>query len=163
MDWAFASSIPESMLLATPGLPQYRDETNPEELRVPFKDGFIAAIPEEFTEERTTHKYRKLLERDQIFWRLSRPLNFDSIDDYSLFSTVWHSVHGPEKDLGQYFLEQRHSPNYTRLYEELQKEDQPFSKIDKDEKDYFRNRDFKKTIAKKLTLVSEWEGTVHFQ
>jgi hypothetical protein len=155
MDWAFASSIPESMLLVTPGLPQCRDEINPE-LRMPFKDGFIAAIPE-FTEERIIHKYRKFLERDQLFWRLSRLLNFDSIDDYNLFSTVWHSVRGPEEDLGQNFLEQRRSPNYTRLYEEVQKEDQPLSKIEKDERDYFRNKDLEKTIAKKLTLMSEWK------
>jgi hypothetical protein len=88
---------------------------------------------------------------------LSRLLNLDSISDYTLFATVWHFARGPEHDLGHYFLRQWSSPHYIRLYNEVQQEDQPLSKIQKDEKDYFRNKDLRETIAKKLTLMSEWE------
>jgi hypothetical protein len=52
----------------------------------------------------------------------------------------------------------RRSPHYIRLYNEVQQEDQPLSKIEKDEKDYFRNKDLRNTIAKKLTLISEWKA-----
>jgi serine/threonine protein kinase len=61
IDWAFASSIPESMLLTTPGLPQYRDEIS-SELHIPFIDGFISAMPRSI-EERSIHRYHDFLER----------------------------------------------------------------------------------------------------
>ena len=156
IDWAFASSVPESMLLAMPGLPQYRDEIG-SELHLPFIDGFIAAIPGSM-EERLINGYRDSLERGQVPWRLSQLLNLDSIDDYTLFATVWRFAHRPEEDLGQYFLQQRSSPHYTLLYNEVQQEDQPVSKIEKDEKDYFRNKDLRNTIAKKLMLMSKWKA-----
>ena len=156
IDWAFASSVPESMLLAAPGLPQYRDEIS-SELHLPFIDGFIAAMPGSM-EERLIHGYRDSLERGRVPWRLSRLINLDSINDYSLFATVWHFAHTPEQDLGQYFLQQRNLPHYIQLYNEVQQEDQPLSKIEKDEKDYFRTKDLRNTIAKKLTLISEWKA-----
>ncbi|KAJ6117944.1 hypothetical protein N7523_005695 [Penicillium sp. IBT 18751x] len=156
IDWAFASSIPESMLLATPGLPQYRDEIS-SELHMPFIDGFIDAIPRSM-EDRSIHRYRESLEQGQVSWRLSRLLSLDSICDYTLFATIWKFAHGPERDLEQYFVRQRRSPHYIRLYNEVQQEDQPLSKIEKDEKDYFRNKVLRSTIAKKLTLTSEWKA-----
>ncbi|GFG00835.1 aminoglycoside phosphotransferase [Aspergillus udagawae] len=155
IDWAFASSIPESMLLAVPGLPQYGDKISPE-LHRPFIDGFIAAIPESI-EERLVNRYREALERGQVSWDLSRLLNLDSIADYNLFATVWQFACGSEKNLGQYFLQQRRSPHYIQLYNEVRKDDQPLSEIERDEKDYFRNKDLRNTIAKKLTLMSEWK------
>ncbi|KAJ5108556.1 hypothetical protein N7456_005231 [Penicillium angulare] len=155
IDWAFASSVPESMLLTIPGLPQYRDEISPE-LHAPFINGFIAAIPGS-PEDEPVHKYRKLIERSGVFWKLSRLLNLDSIDEYNLFATVWQCAYGPERNLSQYFLQQQRSAHYIRLYDEVQQEDQPLSKIEKDEKEYFRDDEFRKTIAKKLTLVSEWK------
>ncbi|KAJ5432348.1 Aminoglycoside phosphotransferase, partial [Penicillium daleae] len=45
IDWAFSSSIPESMLLAPPGLPQYCDELT-SDFQMPFINGFIAAMPQ---------------------------------------------------------------------------------------------------------------------
>ncbi|PLN80793.1 kinase-like domain-containing protein [Aspergillus taichungensis] len=154
IDWAFTSTVPESMLLATPGLPQHRDEISPE-LHRPFLDGFITAMPES-TEESLVHKYHESLGRGQVSWRLSRLLNLDSIADHDYFTTVWHFAYGSDKELCQYILRQRRSPYYTQLYNEVQKEDQESSKVEKDEKDYFRNKDLKNTIAKKLTFVSEW-------
>ncbi|KAJ6143544.1 Aminoglycoside phosphotransferase [Penicillium samsonianum] len=156
IDWAFTSSVPESMLLVTPGLPQYRDELSLE-FHTPFIDGFIAAMPTSMEEE-LIHKYRQSLERGQVSWKLNRLLSFDSISDYNLFATVWKFAHGSEQDLGQYFLQQRCLPHYNRLYNEYQQEDRPLWKIQRDEKDYFRNKDIRNTIAKKLTLVSEWKA-----
>ncbi|KAE8149431.1 kinase-like domain-containing protein [Aspergillus avenaceus] len=154
IDWAFASSIPESLLLAAPGLPQYRDEISLE-LLAPFINGFITAMPGSI-EEKLIAKYRETLEHSQVSWRLSRLLNLDSINDYDLFATAWHSAR-PGEDMGKYFLQRRRSPHYTQVYLDVKQEDQPPSKIQKDEKDYFQNKDLRKTIAKKLTLMSEWK------
>lgn len=49
IDWAFSSSIPESMLLAPPGLPQYCDELT-SDFQMPFINGFIAAMPQSMEE-----------------------------------------------------------------------------------------------------------------
>lgn len=155
IDWAFASSIPESLLLAAPGLPQYRDELSPE-LRGSFIDGFINSIPGSI-DESSVRRYRELLQRGQVSWRLGRLLNLDSVNDYDLFASVWHFARGPGEDIRRYFLQQRRSPYYLKLYKEAQEEDQPRSKIEKDEQDYFQNEGLKKAIAKKLTFVSGWE------
>ncbi|TQB67842.1 hypothetical protein MPDQ_004520 [Monascus purpureus] len=155
IDWAFTSSIPESMLLAAPGLPQYRDEIS-SELRTSFINGFIAAMPESVGKS-LIQRYRESLDRTQVAWRLSRLLSLDSIADYDLFATVWHFACGPEDDVGQYLLQQRCSPQYVQLYSEIQKEDQQPSKIEKDEKDYFHDKVLRYTIAKKLTVMSEWK------
>lgn len=151
IDWAFASSVPESMLLSAPGLPQPRDGLSPD-LHIPFIDGFIAAMPE--SSEAMVHRYRETLEQGQSFWALNHLLNLDTIRDYNLFATVWDSAHG-EKDIDQYFLQQRCSPHYTQLYRELQQEDRPVAKVEKDERDYFRDDVMRHTIARKLTVMSE--------
>ncbi|KAK6832204.1 hypothetical protein RU639_002797 [Aspergillus parasiticus] len=155
IDWAFTSSLPESMLLAAPGLPQYRNELPPE-LQLAFINGFIASMPGSI-EGKLVYRYRESLDQGQVSWRLSRLLNLDSINDYDLFATIWHFIHGPEENVGEYFLQQRRLPHYIQLYSEVQEEDQPPSKIEKDEKDYFQNKDFRNTIARKLTLISEWK------
>ena len=156
IDWAFASSVPKSMLLAPPGLPQFRDELSPK-LHRPFIDGFMAAAIAGSLEEDKSLRYRKSLERGQLFWRLTRLLNLDSIDDYNLFAAVWDSTHGPSEDLKQYFLQQRCSPCFTQLYGKVQQDDRSLSAIKKDERDYFKNQTLRNTIAKKLTLISLWE------
>ncbi|KAB8214863.1 hypothetical protein BDV33DRAFT_208862 [Aspergillus novoparasiticus] len=86
-----------------------------------------------------------------------RLLILDSINDYDLFATIWHFIHGPEENVGEYFSQQRRLPHYIQLYREVQEEDEPPSKIEKDEKDYFQNKDVRNTIARKLTLISEWK------
>ncbi|KAL3471246.1 hypothetical protein BJX99DRAFT_266924 [Aspergillus californicus] len=141
IDWAFASS--------------FGDEIS-SELQAPFIDGFIAAISASF-EKTLIHRYREALDQGQFSWRLTRLLNLDSTDDYNLFATVWDFAHGPSKDLGQYFLQQRRSPHFTQLHGKVQQENQPVSKTKKDEQDYFQNKTLRNTIAKKLTLISEWK------
>ncbi|RAH40489.1 uncharacterized protein BO95DRAFT_457352 [Aspergillus brunneoviolaceus CBS 621.78] len=155
IDWAFSSSIPESMLLAAPGLPQYRDEII-SELHTPFIHDFVAAMPDS-ADKSLIHRYRESLDQAHVAWRLSRLLSLDSIADYDLFATVWHFTRGPEADLAQYILQQRYSPRYVQLYKELQKEDQQPSKIEKDEKNYFHDKDLRYRVAKRLKIMSEWK------
>ncbi|TQB76263.1 hypothetical protein MPDQ_000571 [Monascus purpureus] len=63
----------------------------------------------------------------------------------------------PGEDLGEYFLRQRCSSHYIQPYNKIQEEDQPLSKTEKDENNYFQNKNLRNTIAKKLTLMSEWK------
>ncbi|KAJ5414168.1 hypothetical protein N7509_000795 [Penicillium cosmopolitanum] len=155
IDWSFASSIPEATLLTMPGLPQYGDELCPQ-LQIPFIDGFIAAIPES-TDQKLFQKYRESLELGQVAWALSRLLSLDSIRDYNLFANVWQFARGSDQDMGQYFLQKRCLPHYITLYNEVHEEDPPILEIEEEEKDYFRDKDFRKAIAMKLTLVSDWK------
>lgn len=75
----------------------------------------------------------------------------------SIAQALWHFICGPGEDLGEYFLWQRCSSHCIRLYIKIQEEDQPFSETEKDENNYFQNKDLRNTIAKKLTLMSEWK------
>ncbi|KAJ5638779.1 hypothetical protein N7528_001169 [Penicillium herquei] len=156
IDWAFTSALPESFLLAAPGLPQYGDEIS-SELHRSFKTGFLAALPGTM-EENLVQKYHESLEWGHLSWKLSRLLNLDSTSDYPLFATIWSSTYGAKQDLGEYFLQQRRSDRYVQRYKEVQEQDQPLSKIKQDECSYFRDNDFRSTIAKKLTVMSEWNA-----
>jgi hypothetical protein len=156
IDWGFASSVPEFMLLAPPGLPQFRDEIS-QDLYKSFIDGFIAAIPDSFAKI-ATHRYQKSLSYSQVSWRLTRLLSLDSLDDYSLFSTVWDFVHDPSTDLGQYLLAQRCSSHFSHIYRSIEQDDVPASQIKDKEQDYFDKEPLRYTIAKKLTLISEWNS-----
>jgi hypothetical protein len=160
IDWAFALSAPESILLDPPRLPQYSDEIC-SELRMSFIDGFVAAMSGS-VEERLIQRYHEMFERSQVTEELSRLLSFDSISEYDLIAALWYTAHGPEKDLGVYFLQQRRLLHYVRLYSEVQEEDQPLSKIEKEEDDCFQNQDIRKTITRKLTLVSKGKAQYTF-
>ncbi|KAJ0426701.1 RNase H domain-containing protein [Aspergillus carlsbadensis] len=127
IDRAFASSIPEFMLLAPPGLPQFGDEISPD-LFKSFANGFMAAIPDSL-EKKSARRYQELLDSSQVYWRLTRLLSLDSIDDYSLFATVWDAA---------------------------SRDNIPTRRVERHEREYFDNKTLKYTIAKKLTLISEW-------
>ncbi|KAJ5644606.1 hypothetical protein N7507_010617 [Penicillium longicatenatum] len=160
IDWTFASSVPESKLLAHPGLPQHRNELDPE-LFAPFHSGFIAVMPAASMENTLIHRYLESFERSQDVWGLTRLLDMDLAQDYIVFAKLWESAYGSEKNLQRYFLQKRRSPHYTWLYRQVQKQDYPQSKIQKEENDYFRDKVFRHTIARKLTLVSEFKARVH--
>jgi hypothetical protein len=157
IDWTFASSVPESMLLAHPGLPQHRNELDPE-LFAPFHSGFIATMPAASIENTLIHRYLESFERSQDVWGLTRLLDMDLAQDYIVFAKLWQSAYGSEKNLQRYFLQRRRSSHYTWLYRRVQKQDLPQSKIQKEENDYFRDKVFRHTIARKLTLVSEFKA-----
>lgn len=156
IDWAFCSSVPENMVLIPPGLPQSRDELH-EDLVGFFKDGFGAALSTHRKE--TAYPGNKTLmpvQMTRCSWLLSRILSFDSTDDYGLFAAVWEQIYGTEKDLGIYFSNQRSSLCNIEHHKEMQAEDQSPEKIRKAERDYFGNDILRSSIAKSLSVVSQW-------
>lgn len=156
IDWEFSSSVPEAMLLIPPGLPQSRDELS-QDLVVAFKLGFWASIS---STPRVIETIRAsdLLQHSRLPWLLTRFLNFDSIHDYDLFATIWRMTYGAEKDMKAYFADQRSSPRYIQHYNEVQLEDEPVQKTEKAERKYFRDDIRRRSIARKLTLVSQWKS-----
>ncbi|KAL4961111.1 uncharacterized protein BDV14DRAFT_211316 [Aspergillus stella-maris] len=139
IDWAFASTVPEAMLLSPPGLPQCGDR---------LEQGL-----------KEVDKYRETLRQGQRFWSLTRLLNLDSIDDYSLFSSIWEYKQSgtPDDHIDWYIMQQRRMPYYIDLHSKSKEEDQPITKIRKYEEAYFQNKTFKYTIARKLTFIFGWE------
>ena len=159
IDWAFSSTVPEAMMLTPPGLPQSRNELD-EPLVVAFMSGFNAAVC-----AGTRPEWRgvgdqptmEILHQSRCSWVLTRLLNFDSINDYGLFAAAWEHTYDHEREMKSYFTKQRSSPYYVQLYKEIQADDEPLEKTQKTERDYFRGRIFQSTIARKLTLVSQWK------
>ncbi|KAB8278747.1 RNase H domain-containing protein [Aspergillus minisclerotigenes] len=157
IDWAFSSSVPEAMALIPPGLPQSRDELH-DDLAISFKDGFQTAILKQakgigYLRSTTS----KLFQQSKCAWSLNRLLNFDSIDDHGLLSVAWEWIHGSGKDFESYFADRRSLSCNINRYKEIQMEDQPPEKIDKAERDYFRDDVLKRSIARSLTVTSQWQ------
>ncbi|PYI11874.1 RNase H domain-containing protein [Aspergillus sclerotiicarbonarius CBS 121057] len=144
IDWAFSSTVPEAMAPSPPALPQSRNELD-QSLAVAFTSGFDAATPSE------------TLQQSKCPWLLTRLFNFDSTNDYGLFSSVWEYVYGHERDVTSYFTAQRSLQRYVELYNDLQSADEPVEKTQQAERDYFRDRIFRHAVARKLTLVSQWK------
>ncbi|KAE8335815.1 hypothetical protein BDV24DRAFT_155726 [Aspergillus arachidicola] len=138
-DLTFCSSVPEATALIPPGLPQSRDELD-EDLAIAFEDRFQTAFSDQakgtgYLRSRVS----KLFEQRKCAWSLNRFLNFDSIDDYSLFATEWGKIYGTEKDLVSYFSDQRSLSCNIKRYKEMQMEDQPTERLEKAERDYFKD------------------------
>ncbi|OJJ89569.1 uncharacterized protein ASPGLDRAFT_63040 [Aspergillus glaucus CBS 516.65] len=125
-----------TMLLIPPGLPHSHDELS-QDLIAAFRNGFSAAISSTLRTE--TAEYSKSFgspQQSRCFWLLTRLLNFDSEDDFNLFTP-------------------RSSPYYKQRYEEMRLEDEPLEKTQRKEHDYFRHQGIlRHSIARKLTLVS---------
>ncbi|KAE8330985.1 hypothetical protein BDV39DRAFT_212421 [Aspergillus sergii] len=100
IDWAFCSSVPEAMAL----IPSW-----------------IATV---------ASRVSKLFQQRDCACSLNRFLNFDSIDDYSLFTTVWEQIYGTEKDSMSYLSEQRLLCYNIERYKEIQVSDQPTERIE---------------------------------
>lgn len=161
IDWAFSSSVPEAMLLTPPGLPQSRNELS-QDLIFAFRRGFSAAMSSTLQVEdmgSLTHntKHFKLLEQSRCAWLLARLLNFDSTDDYSLFAAIWRVIYGAEQSMEAYFSDQRSSSRYIQRYSEVQLEDEPVQEIQRAERSHFRKDILSSSVARKLTLMSQWK------
>lgn len=142
------------MSLIPPGLPQSRNEL-PGDLLVFFEDGYNEALS---TDRRDTSRALMPFETTRSAWSLSRLLKFDSTNDYGLFTSIWKHIQGPEEDLGTYFSKQRSLLRNIERHKEIQAEDQPLEKIQKSERDYFRNDILKSSIARGLINVSQWKS-----
>ncbi|KAL2846714.1 hypothetical protein BJY01DRAFT_234513 [Aspergillus pseudoustus] len=97
----FTSSIPKFILLAPPGLPQFHNKIS-QDLYKSFINSFITIIPDSFNKT-LAYKYQKLLSNSQDF------------------------IHGPLKDLGQYFLAQQYSPHFSYIYHRIKQDNMPVS------------------------------------
>ncbi|KAG2017094.1 hypothetical protein GB937_005691 [Aspergillus fischeri] len=84
IDWAFASSIPPSMLLVCPGLPHPHDNIQPF-LKESFAKGFV-----------TGHGFNGQSDLDfshsSIYWAFLRLVSLDSLQDYLHFSKLFKKI-----------------------------------------------------------------------
>ena len=163
IDWAFCSSVPLSVLLTAPGLPQSRDEVDVSLLPA-FENGFRHALQKNTQRDNieTEMTLYRMLSCSRPIWLLSRILNFDSTTDYHLFKALWDSM-GKNHDQGisEFFRSRQSSQQYILLRNELREDDQTREKVDRREKEYFRDDIQRLAIARKLTLVSQWSLRYH--
>ena len=155
IDWAFCSSVPLSLTLTAPGLPQSRHEIS-EELFTALKLGFLSsALGTDVTLKGEIQRCR-ILERSRPMWLLSRLLSFDTMNDYHVLQDLWTCVRGqPEEALLEEIDSRRCSDIYSELITELREDyDIPNGAA---EANGFHNRsETDLTISKKLTMVSQW-------
>ena len=104
IDWAFYSSIPLSILLTAPGLPQSRYKVDVSLLPA-FKNGFRSALQETTSYENIEDKITlfRTLSYSRPAWLLSRILNFDSTTNYHLFTALWNSIRNYDQDISELF------------------------------------------------------------
>ncbi|OJD28218.1 hypothetical protein ACJ73_00375 [Blastomyces percursus] len=83
IDWAFSSSVPIAMLLATPGLPHPRDEIEPA-----LDSAFRASVAKYFMRE-------KKVTLHQTVWEMTRKVRL--LQDYSLFAQLYTLVYEQQR------------------------------------------------------------------
>ena len=99
IDWAFASTVPQSMLLVCPGLPHARDGIAPY-LAPLFSEGFIKG--------RGFDNQKDLdFSNGAILWEFTRLVNFDALQDYRHFSKLLRLVNRDETYPSIYKLKDR--------------------------------------------------------
>lgn len=157
IDWAFSSSVPLHVVLTAPGLPQSRYEVDV--LLLPaFENGFQQGL-QESTRHEDIESEMSLCQRmscTRPIWLFSRILNFDSTADYYLFKALWDSMGKHDQGISEFFRSRQSSEQYIALRDELKKDDQTSEHVAGLEREYFRDDICRLTIARKLTLVSEW-------
>lgn len=159
IDWAFCSSVPISMLLTAPGLPQSKDELDGT-LLTPFESGFRNALAE-CVHPDGSHVEDNLLEilsRSRPMWLFSRIMSFDSTADYTLFNSIWESLGRHEQDPLEYLCSMQASDKYITLHAELAMDDPTESQVAAEEAEFLSKDVEKRTIARKLTLVADWSS-----
>lgn len=157
IDWAFSSSVPLSMLLTAPGLPQSRYELDP--LLLPaFENGFRYALEGSINDKDLDNEmiFCQTLSCSRPLWLFSRLINFDSTTDYHLFKALWNYFGDHDQSISELFLSRQSSQKYITLHEELMEDDQTAVEVATLEREYFKNDIWGLTIARKLTLVSQW-------
>ena len=157
IDWAFCSSVPLSVLLTPPGLPQSRDQLNPS-LQLAFQCGFLHAHYENSLRKDTTEDMRlhQILKCSHSMWLFSRLLNFDSTNDYNLFRELCHSINGDDQDVLELFGSKQSLEQYITLHDELKEEDTSAEQIAVVERNHFREGVLELAISRKLSMISEW-------
>ena len=91
-------------------------------------------------------------------WPMSRLLDFDTLGHYHLFAEIWEQAEDPEDFVSDLFKQAQSSSHYRSLQVELSEDDPTPEEVAKEEDQCFVNYDVtsRLTIARHLTLVSEW-------
>ena len=162
IDWAFCSSVPLSILLTAPGLPQSRYEVDVSLLPA-FENGFRSALQETPSRENIEDEMAlfRTLSCSRPTWLLSRILNFDSTTDYHLFTALWDATGNHDQDISEFFRSRQSSQQYISLHKELKEDDQTTEQVARVEREYFRDEVWRLAIARKLTLMSQWSLRYH--
>ncbi|EGD93150.1 protein kinase subdomain-containing protein [Trichophyton tonsurans CBS 112818] len=151
IDWAFCSSVPLSVLLMAPGLPQSRDELEAP-LIAAFEDGLSKSIS---TGDTILSKLRGFPSH-RFLWLFYRLVSFDSSGDYSQFEEIWRLSDQNNLDFSTFFQSQQRSDSYIKKHEEMKQDDEPVDCVMRREAAYFQRDMVGLTVSRKLTLVSEW-------
>lgn len=133
IDWAFASTVPVSTALVTPGLPHPRDGTEPY-LDLAFKSGFIA--DRLYEEVKLEPSLWECTRKASLFNRL---VLLDGLQDYYYFKELYQSIYKPvEKvNISALFKTAQKEDRLVELAEELADDEEWAPEILKDEEDYF--------------------------
>ncbi|KAI4156828.1 MAG: hypothetical protein L6R39_000994 [Caloplaca ligustica] len=177
IDWAFSSAVPLPILLTAPGLPQSYHELDT--LLLPsLESGFRHGL------EVHAHPYSadiistlcQTLRDNRPTWLLSRLLNFESITDYHLLKELWEITAGFDRGVAEIVRVKLSSTELISLRKELMEDDQTAEQVAEAESRYFLDRDrrstglewqylhnntWRETLARKLTLVSQWTSRYH--
>ncbi|EER36593.1 conserved hypothetical protein [Histoplasma capsulatum H143] len=157
IDWAFCSSVPLSLAIAEPGLPQSRHEL-PEVFREEFRRGFSEAAYS--TSNRADPAENALLCRilqlSRPMWLISRLLSFDTVVDYPVLNDLWVITNPNKGHLLEEFKIRQSQDTYMGVHA-LLKEDDDHSRA-AEEKHFKKGTQVDLTVARKLTLVSQWSS-----
>ena len=160
IDWGFSSTVPLPVLLAAPGLPQMRNRLD-KALASAFEDGFrLAALKAYHDENLQDYQYVcEMLQHSRPIWSLSRLLDFSSIEDFNLFQELWRSIGLKDITFSDAFRKKQTESHYRQLYEETTEEDPSPERVSRYEEQLFNYRgQLNLTIARKLTLISDWRS-----
>ncbi|KFY37547.1 hypothetical protein V494_04712 [Pseudogymnoascus sp. VKM F-4513 (FW-928)] len=133
IDLAFASTVPVSTSLVTPGLPHPGDGTEPN-LDLAFKSGFIA--DRLLDESKLEFSHWECTRRAWLFTRL---VLLDGIQDYNYFKELYTSVYKPTEEVNIYalFKTAQKEDKLVELAEEVADQEEWAPEILQYEEDYF--------------------------
>ncbi|EEQ31642.1 hypothetical protein McanMca71_004402 [Microsporum canis] len=148
IDWAFASTVPINLLLATPGLPHPRDEWELS-LTSAFRSGF------------TSQSCLGSWEKSRMIWLFMRLVNMDSLQDYHLLAELYTLANGPQSTLLLHaFNEQYNQPAVTDMRNILSADDETATDVERHEKDYFSSMGLDRhAVARKVNLAANLSTT----
>lgn len=146
IDWAFASTVPQSMLLICPGLPHPRDGRGAY-LTTSFIEGF--------TEGKDFDGQMNLdFSGSAVLWDFACLVNFDALQDYHHFATLLRSLN--RDDAYQSIFKLKDRPEFLEISNFLQQYETDSDKNMRDEKQYFSCVGPERhALAQHLTMISE--------
>ncbi|KMU72819.1 hypothetical protein CISG_03253 [Coccidioides immitis RMSCC 3703] len=117
IDWAFCSSLPLSVAVTEPGLPQSRHELS-EQLREEFRQGFQETpyVMSQQVDLKERALLCRILQHSRPMWLLSRVLNFDATVDYPLLNDLWAIVNPNRGHLLMEFKTRQSWDQYMELH-----------------------------------------------